>query len=151
MFSHHLQRRSVLLLLLALVDRCPCCACSGHIRTLPRLVKAPFQYATYAYKYLDVTKRLTKKPIKQAIITASALSLVYSPDLIAGDNIIENYSREQFLRDLINECQKDIRFCLGNIFSLTETFVEQTCDTFIQRKALTSFRWISPRRVSRSK
>ena len=50
----------------------------GHIRTLPRLVKAPFQYVTYAHKYLDVAKRLTKKPIKQAIITASALSMVYS-------------------------------------------------------------------------
>jgi 5-methyltetrahydropteroyltriglutamate--homocysteine methyltransferase len=86
----------------------------GHIRTLPRLVKAPFQYATYAYKYLDVAKKLTKKPIKQAVITASALSMVYAPDLLKTYRI-DNYSHEQFLKDLINECEKDIRLCLGKI------------------------------------
>ena len=134
-----------------LVHRCRCCACSGHVRTLPRLVKAPFQYATYAYKYLEVAKRLTKKPIKQAIITASALSMVYSPGLVQGYNI-ENYSREQFLRDLVNECEKDIRLCLGKVFCLCETFVEETCViTSVQRRALMSFKWISPRRDSRSK
>jgi 5-methyltetrahydropteroyltriglutamate--homocysteine methyltransferase len=84
----------------------------GHVRTLPRLVKAPFQYATYAYKYLDVAKKLTNKPIKQAVITASALSLVYAPHLIKP-HLIENYSHEQFLNDLVNECEKDIRLCLG--------------------------------------
>jgi 5-methyltetrahydropteroyltriglutamate--homocysteine methyltransferase len=88
----------------------------GHIRTLPRLIKAPFQYATYAYKYLDVAKKLTKKPIKQAVITASALSLVYAPHLFKISPI-ENYSHEQFIQDLINECEKDIRFCLGNTIS----------------------------------
>ena len=83
------------------------------MRTLPRLVKAPFRYATYAYKYLDVAKKLTKKPIKQAVITASALSLVYAPHLLKTYHI-ENYSHEQFLKDLINECEKDVRLCLGN-------------------------------------
>ena len=86
----------------------------GHVRTLPRLVKAPFQYATYAYKYLDVAKKLTDKPIKQAVITASALSLVYAPHLLKTYHI-ENYSHEQFLKDLVNECEKDIRLCLGNL------------------------------------
>lgn len=96
----------------------------GHVRTLPRLVKAPFRYATYAHKYLDVAKRLTTKPLKQAVITASALSLVYTPHLFES-NSIDNYSREQFLHDLIRECEKDIRLCLGKsienekIFSLT--------------------------------
>ncbi|CAF3984363.1 unnamed protein product [Rotaria magnacalcarata] len=54
----------------------------GHVRTLPRLVKAPFKYANYAYKYLNFAKSLTNKPIKQAVITASALSMVYSPHLL---------------------------------------------------------------------
>jgi 5-methyltetrahydropteroyltriglutamate--homocysteine methyltransferase len=88
----------------------------GHVRTLPRLVKAPFQYATYAYKYLDVAKKLTKKPIKQAVITASALSMVYAPHLLKTYQI-ENYSHEQFLKDLIHECEKDIRLCLGEFIS----------------------------------
>jgi 5-methyltetrahydropteroyltriglutamate--homocysteine methyltransferase len=85
---------------------------TGHKRTLPRLVKAPFQYATYAHKYLDAAKRLTTKPVKQAIITASALSMVYSPHILSTGGI-DNYSREQFLKDLVNECEKDIRLCLG--------------------------------------
>ncbi|CAF1652905.1 unnamed protein product, partial [Didymodactylos carnosus] len=77
----------------------------GHIRTLPRLIKAPFRYATYAYKYLDVAKLLTKKPVKQAVVTASALSLVYSPHLLKT-GFIEKYSYEQFLKDLTNECER---------------------------------------------
>jgi len=81
---------------------------------LPRLVKAPFQYATYAYKYLDVAKHLTHKPIKQAVITASALSMVYAPHLFKTPQL-EDYSYGQFLQDLIHECEKDIRFCLGKI------------------------------------
>ncbi len=84
----------------------------GHKRTLPRLIKAPFRYAAYAYKYLDVAKTLTKKPIKQAVITASALSMVYAPNILKTGEI-DNYSREQFLKDLVNECEKDIRLCLG--------------------------------------
>ncbi|CAF5133901.1 unnamed protein product, partial [Rotaria magnacalcarata] len=83
-----------------------------HVRTLPRLVKAPFKYANYAYKYLNFAKSLTNKPIKQAVITASALSMVYSPHLL-NTGSIENYSYEEFLQDLTNECEKDIRLCLG--------------------------------------
>ncbi|CAF1570951.1 unnamed protein product [Rotaria magnacalcarata] len=83
----------------------------GHVRTLPRLVKAPFKYANYAYKYLNFAKSLTNKPIKQAVITASALSMVYSPHLL-NTGSIENYSYEEFLQDLTNECEKDIRLCL---------------------------------------
>lgn len=84
----------------------------GHVRTLPRLSKTPFRYATYAYKYLNIAKRLTSKPIKQAVITASALSLVYAPHLLKS-SAISNYSHQQFLNDLTRECEKDIRLCLG--------------------------------------
>ena len=45
-------------------------------------------------------------PVKQAVISASALSLIYPPDGIPG------YSQTQFLNDLLNECEKDIRQCL---------------------------------------
>ena len=40
--------------------------------------------------------------------------MVYSPDLLTGSQI-ESYSREQFLKDLVYECEKDIRLCLGKI------------------------------------
>lgn len=44
--------------------------------------------------------------MKQSVIAPSTLSLVYRKESI------ENYSREQFLNDLINEGEKDIRLCL---------------------------------------
>jgi 5-methyltetrahydropteroyltriglutamate--homocysteine methyltransferase len=36
----------------------------GHQRALPRLVKAPFRYATYAHTYVDEAKKHTDLPIK---------------------------------------------------------------------------------------
>ena len=99
----------------------------GHIRTLPRLIKAPFQYVTYAHRYLDVAKQLTNKPVKQAVITASALSIVYSPHLLKA-GAIDNYSREQFLKDLVNECEKDIRLVPFNLCAAFKGGVNCTYD-----------------------
>jgi len=80
----------------------------GHFRQLPLLTKGPFRYANYAKQYLQHAKERTKSPVKQAIISASALSLIYpSTD-------IEGYSRSEFIADLVNECEKDIRLCLQN-------------------------------------
>lgn len=78
----------------------------GHTRRLPRLTAGPFRYTTYACSYVKAANRLTKHPLKQAVISASALSLLY-PD--AG---IRDYTREQFLDDLVNEAETDIRGCL---------------------------------------
>ncbi|CAF0872831.1 unnamed protein product [Adineta steineri] len=78
----------------------------GHQRALPRLVKAPFRYAKYAHTYIDTAKKFTGLPIKQAVISPSALSMVYPVATIKG------YSHDQFLTDLINESEKDIRLCL---------------------------------------
>jgi 5-methyltetrahydropteroyltriglutamate--homocysteine methyltransferase len=78
----------------------------GHSRQLPVLTKGPFRYGNYAEKYLTFAQKLTKTPIKQAIISASALSLIYPP------NGIEGYSQSEFTADLLNECEKDIRQCL---------------------------------------
>lgn len=36
----------------------------GHQRTVPRLIKAPFKYATFAHTYVDEAKKYTKLPIK---------------------------------------------------------------------------------------
>ncbi|HEY9000706.1 MAG TPA: cobalamin-independent methionine synthase II family protein [Mucilaginibacter sp.] len=78
----------------------------GHTRQLPILTSGPFKYGTYAVKYLNATKKKTDMPVKQAVISASALSLIYPQDGIPG------YSQTEFLNDLLNECEKDIRQCL---------------------------------------
>ena len=36
----------------------------GHQRSLPRLAKGPFRYATYAHVYVDEAKKHTQLPIK---------------------------------------------------------------------------------------
>jgi 5-methyltetrahydropteroyltriglutamate--homocysteine methyltransferase len=79
----------------------------GHHRQLPRLTAGPFRYRTHADAYLKEARHLTTRPVKQAVISASALSLLYPGDGIAG------YSREQFLDDLVNEVEADIRGCLA--------------------------------------
>jgi 5-methyltetrahydropteroyltriglutamate--homocysteine methyltransferase len=56
--------------------------------------------------YLQAASRFTQRPIKQAVISASALSLLYPSKEIPG------YSREAFLDDLINEAETDIRGAL---------------------------------------
>ena len=78
----------------------------GHTRQLPRLTAGPFRYTTYAASYLAAAKKLTERPLKQAVISASALSLLYPQGPIPG------YSRERFLDELIEEAVKDIRGCL---------------------------------------
>ncbi|QEC76254.1 cobalamin-independent methionine synthase II family protein [Mucilaginibacter ginsenosidivorax] len=78
----------------------------GHSRQLPLLTKGPFRYGNYASKYLAAAQKLTTLPVKQAIISASALSLIYPPDGING------YPQAEFIADLLNECEKDIRLCL---------------------------------------
>lgn len=91
----------------------------GHTRQLPALASGPFQYQTYASSYLEKTKKFTKLPVKQAVIAASAMSLLYPQDGIAG------YSREQFINDLVNEAEADIRKCLnGGAYNVQIDFTE---------------------------
>jgi 5-methyltetrahydropteroyltriglutamate--homocysteine methyltransferase len=78
----------------------------GHTRQLPRLIAGPFHYGTYASTYLATAKRLTSLPVKQAVISASALSLLYPGARIAG------YSREEFLADVVGGAAADFRGCL---------------------------------------
>jgi len=75
----------------------------GHTRQLPRLTEGPFRYQTYADSYLTAAKKLTTRPVKQAVIAASAISLIYPGDGIDG------YSQEAFIADLVNEAEADIR------------------------------------------
>jgi len=78
----------------------------GHTRQLPVITAGPFRFQTYANTYLEKAKQLTSLPVKQAVISVSALSLLYPP------NGIEGYSRDQFIHDLLNEAEADIRRCL---------------------------------------
>ena len=80
----------------------------GHTRQLPSITGGPFQYQVYANTYLEKAKRLTALPVKQAVIAASALSLLYPQTGII------NYSRQQFIQDLLNEAEADIRKSLDS-------------------------------------
>jgi 5-methyltetrahydropteroyltriglutamate--homocysteine methyltransferase len=78
----------------------------GHTRRLSRLTRGPFRYKRYADGYLDVAMRYAHVPLKQAVISPSALSLMYPPESIP------DYSREQFIDDLLNEHETELRRCL---------------------------------------
>jgi 5-methyltetrahydropteroyltriglutamate--homocysteine methyltransferase len=79
---------------------------AGHSRRMPQLKSGPFCYRLYADRYLDVAMRHTRIPVKQAIISASALSLMYPATEIPG------YSRAEFIDDLLREHETEIRRCL---------------------------------------
>ena len=80
----------------------------GHTRQLPKIISGPFHYKTYADSYLLKAMQLTRFPVKQAVIAVSAISLLYPQEGIPG------YSREQFINDLLNEAEADIRKCLNS-------------------------------------
>ncbi|HKQ37489.1 MAG TPA: 5-methyltetrahydropteroyltriglutamate--homocysteine methyltransferase [Verrucomicrobiae bacterium] len=81
---------------------------AGHTRRMHRLKKPPFRYRRYADAYLNVAKRYATVPVKQAVISPSALSLMYPAEGIP------DYSREQFIADLLKEHETEVRRCLAN-------------------------------------
>jgi 5-methyltetrahydropteroyltriglutamate--homocysteine methyltransferase len=78
----------------------------GHTRRMSRLIRGPFRYRRYADSFLDVAMRYAHAPVKQAVISPSCLSLMYPSEAIS------DYSREQFIQDLLNEHETEIRRCL---------------------------------------
>lgn len=87
-------------------DGVPIPFADGHVRQLPSLTAGPFRYGKHADSFLEVAKRHAHVPVKQAVISASALSLLYPQGGIDG------YSRDAFVEDLLNENEADIRRCL---------------------------------------
>ena len=79
---------------------------AGHVRCMPRLIRGPFRYQRYADRYLDEARKYTHAPLKQAVISPSALSLMYPEKDIVG------YTREQFIEDLVSEHVIEVRRCL---------------------------------------
>jgi 5-methyltetrahydropteroyltriglutamate--homocysteine methyltransferase len=78
---------------------------AGHVRRMPRLVRGPFRYERYADRFLDGARRYSGVALKQAVISPSALSLLYP------EESLESYSRDQFIEDLLNEHVKEVRRC----------------------------------------
>jgi 5-methyltetrahydropteroyltriglutamate--homocysteine methyltransferase len=78
----------------------------GHTRQLPKLTAGPFRYGIHAVTYLTAAQPYAHRPVKQAVISASALSLLYPQSGIVG------YPRETFVADLVDEAERDIRDCL---------------------------------------
>jgi 5-methyltetrahydropteroyltriglutamate--homocysteine methyltransferase len=80
---------------------------AGHTRRMPRLTSGPFRYRRLADSYLDVAQHYAHLPVKQAVISPSALSLMYPAEGIEG------YSRDQFISDLLDQNELEIRRCLA--------------------------------------
>jgi methionine synthase II (cobalamin-independent) len=78
----------------------------GHHRQLPRLTGGPFRYKTFASEFVAKNVKIAPGPVKQAVIAPSMLMLLYP---LEGE--LPGYTREQFLSDLCDECEKDIRSC----------------------------------------
>lgn len=79
---------------------------AGHTRRMPRLTRGPFRYKRYADSYLDAALDYAHRPLKQAVISPSALSLMYPAEEIP------DYSRDEFIDDLLREHETEIRRCL---------------------------------------
>jgi 5-methyltetrahydropteroyltriglutamate--homocysteine methyltransferase len=79
---------------------------AGHTRRMPRLTGGPFRYMRYADQYLEEALKYAHVPVKQAVISPSALSLLYPPHEVKG------YPREQFIDDLLREHETEVRNCL---------------------------------------
>ena len=78
----------------------------GHHRQLPRLTGGPFRYKTFASEFVEKNRAIASHPVKQAVISPSMMMLLYP---LEGE--IEGYSRDQFLADCVDECERDIRQC----------------------------------------
>ena len=80
---------------------------AGHNRRMPKLTSGPFRYRIYADEYLDTAMRYAQVPVKQAVISPSALSLMYPAEEIPG------YPRARFIDDLVAEHEAEVRRCLA--------------------------------------
>ncbi|WP_024356274.1 hypothetical protein [Leucobacter chironomi] len=77
----------------------------GHHRVIPSLASAPFAFRAWAADDVAAARELTELPLKQAVISPSMLSLMV-PDAGLGD-----YSRDDFLSDVVEGCAEDIARC----------------------------------------
>jgi methionine synthase II (cobalamin-independent) len=79
----------------------------GHHRVIPSLAQAPFEFRGWAADDVRVAREITSLPLKQAVISPSMLSLMV-PDGGLGE-----YSRADFLEDVVKGCAEDVRRCFA--------------------------------------
>jgi 5-methyltetrahydropteroyltriglutamate--homocysteine methyltransferase len=79
---------------------------AGHERRMRRLTAGPFRYSQRADEFLERARTCTARPVKQAVISPSALSLMYP-----GEPLVD-YSREEFIEDLLAEHVTEVCCCL---------------------------------------
>lgn len=79
----------------------------GHHRVIPSLARAPFRYRAWAADDVAAARRITDLPLKQAVVSPSMLSLMVPAEGL-GD-----YTREEFLTDVVRGCVEDIRRCFA--------------------------------------
>src|SRR5688500_9397958 len=92
---------------------------AGPARRMPWLESGPFRYRRYADSFVEPARRYTDLPLKQAVISPSALSLMYPADAIAG------YSRDEFIDALITEHIDEIRRCFASgVYKVQIDFTE---------------------------
>ncbi|KIK56180.1 hypothetical protein GYMLUDRAFT_62222 [Collybiopsis luxurians FD-317 M1] len=81
----------------------------GHLRQVPRVVRGPFKYNMYAWQNFKQSAPLNKGyPMKQTVVSPSMMYLLYPLT-----EELPGYSKEQFMTDIVNECEKDIRGCFA--------------------------------------
>jgi 5-methyltetrahydropteroyltriglutamate--homocysteine methyltransferase len=78
----------------------------GHSRYLPRLTEGPFRFMVTADTFLKTALQYAHVPVKQAVVSPSVLSLLYPQKGIL------NYTRNQFVQDIINAHVNEVRRCL---------------------------------------
>jgi 5-methyltetrahydropteroyltriglutamate--homocysteine methyltransferase len=92
----------------------------GHTRRLPRLTYGPFRYRRYADCYLDVAMRFAHVPVKQAVISPSALSLMYpSGNLLNSFIDLNNLALSRFSPE--ERRRIGVHTCPGNDFDSTHS------------------------------
>ena len=79
---------------------------AGHTRRMPRLTARPVSLPALCRRATWTALRYAHVPVKQAVISPSALSLMYPAEGIPG------YPREQFIDDLLREHETEVRRCL---------------------------------------
>lgn len=79
----------------------------GHHRVIPSLARGPFAFRAWAADDVRIARELTLLPLKQAVISPSMLSLMV-PAVGLGD-----YTRAEFLDDVVSGCAEDIRRCFA--------------------------------------
>ena len=79
----------------------------GHHRVIPSLARAPFAFRSWAADDVAAARALTERPLKQAVVSPSMLSLMVPAEGL-GD-----YTRREFLDDVVAGCAEDIRRCFA--------------------------------------